>query len=255
MKVYLIAHTPTPEEIVAAAAKTCYSARPIETVMENLDGESAASYVEMLSSLGHESPIEHASFTFAVEGVSRSLLAQITRHRIASFSVRSQRYVSERRFDYVLPPQIAEDEEAKALYEDIMEKEREAYNQITKILLDKKLAALPEEERADKNRAAALRRSVGEDARYVLPNACCTQFVVTMNARELKNFFRQRCCNRAQWEIRELAAQMLMLAREAAPTLFANAGPACAYGPCPEGRMSCGRAKEMREKFAPKKEN
>ncbi|MBQ3879325.1 MAG: FAD-dependent thymidylate synthase, partial [Oscillospiraceae bacterium] len=144
MKVILIAHTPTPEEIVAAAAKTCYSARPIETVMENLDGESAASFVEMLSSIGHESPIEHATFTFAVEGVSRTLLAQITRHRIASFSVRSQRYVSERKFDYVLPPQIAEDEEAKALYDEIIEREREAYNKITKILLDKKLASLSE---------------------------------------------------------------------------------------------------------------
>ena len=255
MKVILIAHTPTPEEIVAAAAKTCYSARPIETVMENLDGESAASFVEMLSSIGHESPIEHATFTFAVEGVSRTLLAQLTRHRIASFSVRSQRYVSERKFDYVLPPQIAEDEEAKALYDEIIEREREAYNKITKILLDKKLASLSEEERADKNRVAALRRSVGEDARYVLPNACCTQFVVTMNARELKSFFRQRCCNRAQWEIRELATQMLWQVREVAPTLFANAGPACLSGPCPEGKMSCGKAKEMREKFAVKKEN
>ena len=255
MKVILIAHTPTPEEIVAAAAKTCYSARPIETVMENLDGESAASFVEMLSSIGHESPIEHATFTFAVEGVSRTLLAQITRHRIASFSVRSQRYVSERKFDYVLPPQIAEDEEAKALYDEIIEREREAYNKITKILLDKKLASLSEEERADKNRVAALRRSVGEDARYVLPNACCTQFVVTMNARELKSFFRQRCCNRAQGHIPQLATQMLWQVREVAPTLFANAGPACLSGPCPEGKMSCGKAKEMREKFAVKKEN
>lgn len=255
MKVYLIAHTPTPEEIVAAAAKTCYSARPIGTVMEDLDGESAASYVKMLSSLGHESPIEHVSFTFAVEGVSRALLAQITRHRLASFSVRSQRYVSERGFDYVLPPQIAEDEEAKAVYTDMMEKEREAYNRITKILLDKKLAALPEAERTDKSRAAALRRSIGEDARYVLPNACCTQFVMTMNARELKSFFRQRCCNRAQWEIRELAEQMLMQVRAAAPTLFADAGPACVRGACPEGKMSCGKMAEMRAKYAAEKED
>ena len=252
MKVLLIAHTPTPEEIVAAAAKTCYSARSIDTVMENLDGESAASFVEMLSSIGHESPIEHASFTFAIEGVSRSLLAQITRHRIASFSVRSQRYVSEKKFDYVTPPQIANDPEALEIYDEIVEAEREAYNKITKILLDRKVAALPEEERGDKAKIAALRRSVGEDARYVLPNACCTQMVITMNARELKNFFRQRCCMRAQWEIRELATQMLLQVREVAPTLFANAGPACVSGPCPEGRMSCGKAKEMREKFAAK---
>lgn len=249
MKVMLIAHTPTPEEIVAAAAKTCYSARPVETVMENLDGESAASFVEMLASIGHESPIEHASFTFAIEGVSRSLLAQITRHRIASFSVRSQRYVSERKFDYVMPPQIADDAEAKAIFEEVMEAERTAYNKITKVLLDRKLSALPEAERENKSRVAALRRSVGEDARYVLPNACCTQLVMTMNARELKNFFRQRCCMRAQWEIRELATQMLFQVRAAAPTLFADAGPACVHGPCPEGKMSCGLAAQMREKF------
>ncbi len=252
MKVMLIAYTPMPEEIVAAAAKTCYSARPVETVMENLDGESAASFVEMLSSIGHESPIEHASFTFAIEGVSRSLLAQITRHRIASFSVRSQRYVSERKFAYVTPPQIAQDPEANAIYEEIMEKEREAYNQITKILLDRKLETLPEDQREDKANVAALRRSVGEDARYVLPNACCTQLVMTMNARELKNFFRQRCCMRAQWEIRELATQMLFQVRSVAPTLFANAGPSCINGPCPEGKMSCGRAMQMREKFKAK---
>ena len=252
MKVMLIAHSPSPEEIVAAAAKTCYSSRPIEKVMENLDGESAASFIKMLSSYGHDSPTEHASFTFAVEGVSRCLLAQITRHRMASFSVRSQRYVSEKEFDYVIPPQIAQDEEALRVFTEIMEAERSAYKKITDILLDKKLAEACEDERADKNRVAALRRSAGEDARYVLPNACCTQFIMTMNARELKSFFRQRCCMRAQWEIRELASRMLELVREAAPELFAKAGPACAAGPCPEGAMSCGRAKEMREKFSPK---
>lgn len=253
MKAILIAHTPTPEEIVAAAAKTCYSARPIDKVMSNMDGESAASFIEMLMSIGHESPIEHATFTFAIEGVSRSLLAQITRHRIASFSVRSQRYVSERKFDYVTPPQIADNEEALAVYDEIIEAERAAYNKITDILLSKKLETLTDEERADKNRVAALRRSVGEDARYVLPNACCTQMIMTMNARELKSFFRQRCCNRAQWEIRELATQMLMEVRKVAPALFADAGPACVSGACPEGKMSCGKADEMREKFAVKR--
>lgn len=253
MKVMLIAHTPAPEEIIAAAAKTCYSSRPIDKVMSNMNGESASSFIEMLSSIGHESPIEHASFTFAVEGVSRSLLAQITRHRIASFSVRSQRYVSEKKFDYVTPPQIAENSEALAVYEEIIEAERIAYNKITDILLSEKIKTLSDEEREDKSRIAALKRSVGEDARYVLPNACCTQFIVTMNARELKNFFRQRCCNRAQWEIRELATQMLMQVREAAPTLFANAGPACVCGPCPEGKMSCGMISAMREKFAVRK--
>ncbi|MBS7314956.1 MAG: FAD-dependent thymidylate synthase [Clostridiaceae bacterium] len=249
MDVKLIAYTPTPDFVVAAAARTCYSSRPIDTVMEKLDEDSAAEFVEMLSELGHESPIEHASFTFAVEGVSRSLLAQITRHRIASFSVRSQRYVSEKKFGYVTPPQIAECPEALALYEDIMEREREAYNKIAALLYEKRVDALPEDKREDKSALSAQRKIAAEDARYVLPNGCETQFVVTMNARSLKNFFRQRCCNRAQWEIRELARRMLLEVRKVSPALFREAGPACISGPCPEGKMSCGRAAEMRKLY------
>lgn len=249
MDVKLIAYTPAPDFVVAAAARTCYSARPIDTVMEKLDEDSAAEFVEMLSELGHESPIEHASFTFAVEGVSRSLLAQITRHRIASFSVRSQRYVSEKKFGYVTPPQIAACPEALALYEEIMEKEREAYNKIASLLYEKRAAELPEGQREDKAALSARRKAAAEDARYVLPNGCETQFVVTMNARSLKNFFRQRCCNRAQWEIREVAWQMLEQAYAAAPQLMRLAGPSCLHGACPEGRMSCGRAEEVRERM------
>lgn len=246
MDVKLIAYTPAPDFVVAAAARTCYSARPIDTVMEKLDEESAAEFVGMLSELGHESPIEHASFTFAVEGVSRSLLAQITRHRHASFSVRSQRYVSEKKFGYVTPPQIADCPEAQALFAEIMEREQEAYNRIAALLYEKRLAALPEAQRTDKAVCAAQRKTAAEDARYVLPNACETQFIVTMNARSLKNFFRLRCCNRAQWEIRELARRMLLAVREVSPALFRDAGPGCVAGPCPEGKMSCGRAAEMR---------
>ena len=249
MDVKLIAYTPTPDFVVAAAARTCYSTQPIGKVMEKLDGDSAAEFVEMLSELGHESPIEHASFTFAVEGVSRSLLAQITRHRIASFSVRSQRYVSEKKFSYVTPPQIADCPEALALYEDIMEREREAYNKIASILYEKRVKALPENQQEDKSALAAQRKAAAEDARYVLPNGCETQFVVTMNARSLKNFFRLRCCNRAQWEIRELARRMLEEVRKVSPALFREAGPACLSGPCPEGKMSCGRAAEMRRLY------
>ncbi len=249
MDVKLIAYTPAPDFVVAAAARTCYSTQPIDRVMEKLDGDSAAEFVEMLSELGHESPIEHASFTFAVEGVSRSLLAQITRHRIASFSVRSQRYVSEKKFSYVTPPQIADCPEALALYEDIMEREREAYNKIASILYEKRAEALPENQQEDKSALAAQRKAAAEDARYVLPNGCETQFVVTMNARSLKNFFRLRCCNRAQWEIRELARRMLEEVRKVSPALFREAGPACLSGPCPEGKMSCGRAAEMRRLY------
>lgn len=249
MEVKLIAYTPTPDFVVAAAARTCYSAQPISTVMDRLDEDSASEFVEMLSEMGHESPIEHASFTFAVEGVSRSLLAQLTRHRIASYSVRSQRYVSEKKFGYVTPPQIADCPEALAIYEDIMEREKDAYNQITSLLLEKRLAELPEDQREDKNIRTAQRRGAAEDARYVLPNSCETQLIVTMNARSLKNFFRHRCCNRAQWEIRELARRMLLEVRRVSPALFKDAGPSCVSGPCPEGKMSCGKAAEMRRLY------
>lgn len=240
MKVKLIAHTPDPDRVVAVAARNCYSPRPLGLAYDSMDDEVASEYVEMLSEMGHESPIEHVSFTFAIEGVSRALLAQLTRHRIASYSVRSQRYVNERRFDYVTPPQIRDCGKASDLYYAIMTEIEVAYRMLVDLLLEKRLEDLPEEKRGDKSVIAAERKIAQEDARYVLPNACETQLVVTMNARSLKNFFRLRCCNRAQWEIRELANKMLDLVREVSPALFRDAGPACRTGKCSEGKMSCG---------------
>jgi len=250
MKVTLIAHTPDPEMVVAAAAKTCYSTRSIDELMDRLDEESAEQFIDMLGTIGHESPIEHASFTFAIEGVSRSLLAQITRHRIASYSVRSQRYVSEKAFGYVIPPEIAADPEALAIYEDAMRADQETYDKLVASLTRRHTQTFLAEGMDEKKAKSAARKKAQEDARFVLPNACETQLVVTMNARSLLNFFRHRCCNRAQWEIRELAEQMLLLVRDAAPHLFAHAGPPCLNGPCPEGSMSCGKMKEMREKYS-----
>ena len=249
MKVKLLAHTPEPEKLIAAAAKNCYSSSNIDNVLEGLTEEKTENFVNMLSEIGHESPIEHVSFTFAIEGVSRSLLAQITRHRIASFSVKSQRYVSEQDFSYITPPAIAEDPEACAIYERAMRQDEENYQKLAQILEEKHLAALLAEGKPEKEARRAAEKRAIEDARFVLPNACETKMMVTMNVRSLWNFFRLRCCSRAQWEIRELAAQMLALCREVAPRLFANAGPACVAGACPEGKMSCGRAREMREKY------
>ena len=210
MTVRLIAHTPEPEKVVAAAAKLCYSDAHITDLLDGLDEEKTARFLTMLSDVGHASPIEHASFTFGIEGVSRTLLAQITRHRIASFSVQSQRYVRLDDFRYVIPPEIEAIPEAKA----------------------------------------AFLESMDEDARFVLPNACETKMVVTMNARSLQNFFHLRCCSRAQWEIRQLAEEMLRLVYPVAPHLFRTAGPACVSGPCPEGRMCCGRTAEVRARYA-----
>lgn len=249
MNVRLIAHTAAPEKVVAAAAKLCYSDTGAMALMDGMTDERAESFVEMLSTIGHESPIEHASFTFAIEGVSRSLLAQITRHRLASFSVQSQRYVKLSSFDYITPPEIAADPEALSLYEETIQTCVEAYRKLSDMLEDRHYAdflaqGLPEKEARKKAEKKAI-----EDARFVLPNASETKMVMTMNARELLHFFRLRCCNRAQWEIRALAKAMAAEVYPVAPALFAKAGPSCLSGACPEGKMSCGKMEEVRAEY------
>lgn len=253
VKVYLLAHTPEPERVVASAAKLCYSRTGVATLLEGLTPEKSAEFLEMLSDLGHSSPVEHASFTFGIEGVSRSFLAQITRHRIASFSVQSQRYVEYDDPSYVVPPEIAACPEALAVYEQALQSCTDAYRRITE-LLNRKYAGAEGGE-ADKARQRALRKKSIEDARFILPNACETKMVVTMNARELMHFFTLRCCSRAQWEIRAVANEMLRQASAAAPPLFCSAGPACVRGACSEGKMSCSRAAEMREFYKELKEH
>lgn len=251
-EVVLLAYTPMPENTVACAAKLCYSNSSIIDLRDGLTDEKAASFVNMLSEIGHESPIEHASFTFGIEGVSRSLLAQITRHRIASYSVQSQRYVKSSNFDYVTPPEIANIPEAKEIFLNAMKQDEENYTKLAEILQKKHTADLIAKGMDEASAAKKAEKIAIEDARFVLPNACSTKMVVTMNARSLHNFFAHRCCNRAQWEIREVAEKMLMLVREVAPALFAYAGPPCLRGACPEGKMSCGKVAEMREKYSVK---
>ena len=245
-KVTLLAHTPDPEKLVAAAAKLCYSASSPQTLMEGLTPEKTESFLEMLERMGHESPIEHVSFTFGIEGVSRSMLAQITRHRSASYSVQSQRYVREKDFSYVTPPQIAAIPKAQQLYRETMERIGESYDRLAELLKSEHTKMLIDEGMDEKSAARKAEKMAIEDARFVLPNACETQMVVTMNARSLLNFFRHRCCNRAQWEIREVAYQMLELVYQVAPSLFKNAGAPCVRGNCPEGKMSCGHPDQVR---------
>lgn len=245
-RVTLIAHTPNPEQLVATAAKLCYSPATIDELQDGLTPEATKSFLERLVQLGHHSPFEHASFTFGIEGVSRTLLAQITRHRMASFSVQSQRYVSEKGFDYITPPAIARDQKALAAFEESMAQAREAYDNIAGLLEEKYLAQLTEDTPSARRNAKS---KANEDARFVLPGACDTKMIVTMNARSLRNFFSLRCCNRAQWEIRQLAHQMLLLCKQAAPLLFVGAGPGCVSGSCPEGAMSCGKMQEMRRLY------
>lgn len=250
MKVTILSHTPEPEKLIAAAAKLCYASADIDSLFSSLTTDKVESFIARLEALGHESPFEHVSFTFGIEGVSRALLAQITRHRIASFSVQSQRYVDKEGFDYIIPPAIEANEEAKSIFIEAMEADRAAYSKLAALLEKDALERLAADGQTGPEAEKAARKASYEDARSVLPNACDTRMVMTMNVRSLYNFFSLRCCNRAQWEIRALASEMLRLVRREAPLLFAHAGPGCVRGACPEGAMSCGKASEVRKRFS-----
>ena len=199
--------------------------------------------------MGHASPIEHASFTFGIEGVSRTFLAQVTRHRIGSFSVQSQRYVRLEDFRYVIPPEIEAVPEAKARFVAAMNADAEKYLELARTLEDAHTRTLMAQGLPEKDARAKDAKQANEDARFVLPNACETKMVMTMNCRSLLNFFNLRCCERAQWEIRAVADRMLALVLPLAPHIFAAAGPRCLTGPCPEGAMCCGRQARVREKY------
>lgn len=217
MKVKLLKFTNDPEKACAIAARLCYSAAGIEEIAEKFTKEKIKELLDKIVSSGHLSVLEHASFTFGIEGVSRALLAQLTRHRIASFSVQSQRYVKFKTgVEFITPNTIKKDKALLKKYNDFLNSAQTLYKEY----LD---AGVP-----------------AEDARYLLPNASATKIIVTMNARELRHFFALRCCNRAQWEIRDMACKMLNLAKKAAPLLFADAGPDCARDGCNE-TFPCGK--------------
>lgn len=261
-KVTLLTYTPNPEQTVAMAAKLCYSPSGIENIREGLTEEKTAAFVEMLSELGHQSPMEHASFTFGIEGISRACSHQLVRHRIASYSQQSQRYVNGENFEFVTPPEIEKNEKAYAAYKKVIDMQSEAYKEIRNALV---VAEIEENYKGEysgsdeeimnafkednKKEYSAYIKKANEDARFVLPNACTTKIVCTFNVRSLENFFAHRCCNRAQWEIRMVAEQMLLECLKVAPTLFKNCGPSCLFGKCPEGNMSCGKMKEVRAKY------
>ena len=235
--VVLLRYTPEPEVVVAMAAKLCYSPSGVEELKEKIEAKDQAAFVEKLASVGHLSPIEHVSFSFGIEGISRACSHQLVRHRVASYSQQSQRYVKEEQFDYVVPPSVKQDPALMKEFEKCMAEAQENYTKVLKRL--EKLGFKGE--------------SGQQDARYLLPNAAETKIVVTMNARELLHFFRVRCCNRAQWEIREMAERMLALVKGVAPTIFARSGPGCLYAACPEGKMTCGKIEEVRKKYGVKK--
>lgn len=231
LHVELLAHTPDPEKTCALAARTCYSGLEYDELKTQVAEKDQAAFLRRIVASGHLSVLEHASFTFGVSGVSRALLAQITRHRIASFSVQSQRYVSlAEGFGYIIPPRI------KALGDDAVEE------------FESQMAQMQSWYQGWQEKLGSGEGS-NEDARFVLPNACETHITLTMNARELLHFFSLRCCSRAQWEIRALATEMLRLCKQVSPVIFESAGPACVSGPCPEGAKTCGKASKVRDQF------
>ena len=267
MNVKILAHTSDPDLLVATAAKNCYSSSSINELMKKQTDESVEKFINHLTKIGHNSPLEHVSFTFAIEGVSRSLLAQITRHRIASFSVQSQRYVNMNNFDYVVPEIIKGNPYALRIFEGTIARDRNAYVEIYDYIMSDYLferysnIGCPCDSRryfylsinayiqsnGDENLKKKFasdyktaEKFANENARAILPNAATTNIVMTMNVRELLHFFELRCCNRAQDEIRELADRMLVLCKDISPLLFKNAGANCMYGKCTEGNMSCG---------------
>ena len=213
MIVKLLAYTQNADKICASAGNSCYSEKAAHDLMN--DGEDPERVLSNIVGMGHHSVVEHASFTFSVEGVSRALTHQLVRHRIASFSQQSQRYVSLKEPTYVIPNSIKKNPESLKAYEDLMEKIWGLYGKLSETV-------------------------PAEDARYVLPNGCTTNITITMNARELLHFFSLRTCNRAQWEIQEMADMMLGICKEISPIIFKKAGPPCVRGPCPEGRLCCG---------------
>lgn len=217
MDVRLLSNTPDPERAVAVAARLCYAPVGAAELMEHMDEAAVRKVLKVIMASGHFSALEHASYTFAVDGVSRAMTHQLVRHRLASYNQQSQRYVSfAEQPEFIVPPDVAADADALARFEAACAASFSAYRD----LIDAGVSA--------------------EDARYLLPNAVETKIVVTMNMRELLHFFELRCCRRAQWEIRELACAMLELVEPTAPYVFFDAGASCRRGPCREGKMTCG---------------
>ncbi|MCL2147632.1 MAG: FAD-dependent thymidylate synthase, partial [Synergistaceae bacterium] len=215
-KVSLLSYTPEPDKVVLSAARLCYSDISANDLFRNFDVKNPEKTIADLRQSGHLSTFEHASFTFAIDGISRVASHQLVRHRIASYSQQSQRYVKMNETEVVTPGSISCNPEALQLFREQAERSHETYIKLINL-------GIP-----------------SEDARFILPHGWETKLVLTMNARELHHFFSLRTCRRAQWEIQELARKMLFLVRGVSPLLFSIAGPKCITSACEEARP-CGR--------------
>lgn len=227
LEVKLLEMSERPLALLYVAYRQCYASRWAGDMWEeDVSEDRKDAFLREMMRSGHESPLEHVKFTFAVEGVSRALTHQLVRYRVASYSQQSQRYVDMRQFGYVIPPSIAGDDALQAEFERCMDDIQRSYQKLLERFGEKGVVG----------------GGAHEDARFVLPQAAETKIVVTMNCRELLHFFGQRCCQRAQWEIRALANRMLEICQEKLPPIFENGGAKCErLGYCPEGKFSCGR--------------
>ena len=236
-KVSLIRATYESAELITSAGKLCYAHDTKQLFLS--DSTNSDKFVQKLMGMGHTSPIEHAVFTFYIEGVSRAMTHQLVRHRIASYSQRSQRYVDHKNFEYIVPP----DFKGITLDIDGQQIDAETYFEQTMDMIADRYTKL-------RDSLGQAGEKVNEDARYILPNACETKILVTMNARELLHFFEERLCMRAQWEIRNVANEMLKLVNKACPAVFKKAGPKCIrLKSCPEGAKSCGEYSKIKEQY------
>ena len=229
LNVKLLDLTENALALIYVACRQCYAEQFAGDIFDKTkdDQDKQAAFIRKIVSSGHESPLEHVKFTFAIEGVSRALTHQLVRHRMASYSQQSQRYVKENDFDYILPPSVESNPQAKIEFDKIMGLIQQSYTKISQLLAGQGLSG----------------ETANQDARFVLPQAAETKIIVTMNCRELLHFFKHRCCARAQWEIRTLAEKMLSECKNRLPAVFAEAGAKCeALRFCPEGeRFCCGR--------------
>ena len=265
--VTLLDYTPSPELLIALSAKLCYTPSTPEKIVENYikdlekrinkltphcqlpltvekidnsikleipktckieceDDPEITSFINMLFSMGHLTPFEHTTYNFLIT-CSRTTSHQLVRHRVASFSQKSQRHVSESNMRFVTPPSLINNTK----YNECIKIVQDTYNKLCENVSQ-------------------------EAARYILPNACETHLVVSMNCRELYHFFNLRCCNRAEWEIRNVAKEMLYILRFVSPILFNRAGPTCFIsGSCPEKKMTCSKINEVKQEFSELKIN
>lgn len=257
LNVKLLSHTENPELVIATAGKLCYSPSTIEDLMEKQTDESVERFVNMLVGLGHESPLEHTSFTFGIEGISRIVEIQLVRHRIASYSIQSGRYVKRENPEFIKPERIKNNYVASDIFDEVARVSVKGYNDLFLVLMldlmgysNAEVSIMSDIEReeivyklyeSDIKTYKKYEKLAIEDARYVHLQSIGVKVICTFNLRSLINFTRHRECRRAQREIQNLSKAMIKLIDDKFPLLGKILGAPCRFGTCPEGSYCCGQ--------------